>query len=100
LEFGESGFQEDGFLGVVGMHLDFFCCFLRHLQAGMCRFPEFGGRLGGVASGEGCSAFEVWLRTDLDSAARDLMEAIIGVYICLKTRAREISIERGSDHLP
>ena len=26
------------------------------------------------------------------------METIIKVYICLKTRSREISIDRGSDH--
>ena len=32
---------------------------------------------------------------DLDSAAQNLMEIIIKVYICLKTRLREISIDRG-----
>ena len=36
---------------------------------------------------------------DLDSAAQNLMETIIKVYMCLKTRSRGICIDRGSDYL-
>ena len=52
-----------------------------------------------MANRKKCSTFGVWLQTDLDSAAQNLMETIIKVYICLKTRSREISIDCGSDHI-
>ena len=51
-----------------------------------------------MADRKKCSTFGVWLQTDLDSAAQNLMETIIKVYICLKTRSREISIDRCSDY--
>ena len=98
LEFKENNFQKNRFPGIVNIHLDLFYCFLRHLQAKICKFPEFGGHLGKMANRKKCSTFGVWLQTDLDSAAQNLMETIIKVYICLKTRSREISIDRGSDH--
>ena len=96
LEFKENYFQQYRFLGIVNIHFDLFYCFLRHLQAKICKFPEFGGHLGKMANRKKCSTFGVWLQTDLDSAAQNLMETIIKVYICLKTRSREISIDRGS----
>ena len=45
-----------------------------------------------MADRKKCSTFGVWLQTDLDSAAKNLMETIIKVYICLKTRSREIAL--------
>ena len=98
LEFKENNFQKNRFLGPVNIHLDFFYCFLRHLQAEICKFPEFGGHLEKMANWKKCSTFGVWLQTDLDSAAQNLMETTIKMYICLKTRSREINIDRGSDH--
>ena len=86
LEFKENNFQKNRFVGIVNIHLDLFHCFLRHLQAEKCKFPEFGGHLGKMANRKKCSTFGVWLQTDLDSAAQNLMETIIKVYICLKTR--------------
>ena len=77
---------KNGFLGLENIQLDLFYCFLRHLQAKICKFPEFGGHLGKTANRKKCSTFGVWLQTDLDSAAQNLMETIIKVYICLKTR--------------
>ena len=98
LEIKDNYFQRNRFLGLENIHLDLFYCFLRHLQAKICKFPEFGGHLGKMANRKQCSTFGVWLQADLDSAAQNLMETIIKVDICLKTRSREISIDRGSDH--
>ena len=86
LDFKENNFSKNRFLGIVNIHFDLFYCFLRHLQAKICKFPEFGGHLGKMANRKKCSTFGVWLQTDLDSAAQNLMETIIKVYICLKTR--------------
>ena len=50
-----------------------------------------------MANRKKCPTFGVWFQTNLDSAAQNLMETIIKVYICLKTRSRETSIDGGSD---
>ena len=98
LEIKENNFPRNRFLGLENIHVDLFYCFLRHLQAKICKILDFGGHLGKMADRKKCSTFGVWLQTDLDSAAQNLMETIIKVYICLKTRSREISIDRGSDY--
>ena len=98
MEIKDNYFQRNRFLGLENIHLDLFHCFLRHLQAKIYNFPEFGGHLGKMANRNKFSTFGVWLQTDLDSAAQNLMEIIIKVYICFKTRSREINIDRGSDH--
>ena len=97
MEIKENNFPRNRFLGLENIHLDLFYCFLRHLQAKICKILDFGGHLGKMADRKKCSTFGVWLQTDLDSAAQNLMETIIKVYICLKTRSREISIDRCSD---
>ena len=97
LEIKENNFPRNRFLGLKNIHLDLFYCFLRHLQAKICKILDFGGHLGKMADRKKCSTFGVWLQTDLDSAAQNLMKTIIKVYICLKTRSREISIDRCSD---
>ena len=99
LEIKENNFPRNRFLGLENIHLDLFYCFLRHLQAKICKILDFGGHLGKMADRKKCSTFGVWLQTDLDSAAQNLMETIIKVYICLKTRSREISIDRCSDYI-
>ena len=86
LEIKENNFPRNRFLGLENIHLDLFYCFLRHLQAKICKILDFGGHLGKMANRKKCSTFGVWLQTDLDSAAQNLMETIIKVYICLKTR--------------
>ena len=86
MEFKKNNFYKNGFPDIVNIHIDLFYCFLRLLQAKICKFPEFGGHLGKMANRKKCSTFGVWLQTDLDSAAQNLMETIIKVYICLKTR--------------
>ena len=86
LEIKENNFPRNRFLGLENIHLDLFHCFLRHLQAKICKILDFGGHLGKMADRKKCSTFGVWLQTDLDSAAQNLMETIIKVYICLKTR--------------
>ena len=86
LEIKENNFPRNRFLGLENIHLDLFYCLLRHLQAKICKILDFGGHLGKMADRKKCSTFEVWLQTDLDSAAQNLMETIIKVYICLKTR--------------
>ena len=86
LEIKENNFPRNRFLGLENIHLDLFYCFLRHLQAKICKILDFGGHLGKMADRKKCSTFGVWLQTDLDSAAQNLMETIIKVYICLKTR--------------
>ena len=86
LEIKENNFSRNRFLGLENIHLDLFHCFLRHLQAKICKILDFGGHLGKMADRKKCSTFGVWLQTDLDSAAQNLMETIIKVYICLKTR--------------
>ena len=98
LEIKENNFPRNRFLGLENIHLDLFYCFLRHLQAKICKILDFGGHLGKTADRKKSSTFGVWLQTDLDSAAQNLMEIIIKVYICLKTRSREISIDRCSDY--
>ena len=99
LKIKENNFPRNRFLGLENIHLDLFYCFLRHLQAKICKILDFGGHLGKMADRKTCSTFGVWLQTDLDSAAQNLMETIIKVYICLKTRSREISIDRCSDYI-
>ena len=86
LEFKENNFQKYRFLGFGNIQLDLFYCFLRYPQAKICKFPDFGVHLRKMANRKKCSTFGVWLQTDLDSAAQNLMETIIKVYICLKTR--------------
>ena len=82
----EINFPRNRFLGLENIHLDLFYRFLRHLQAKIYKILDFGGHLGKMADRKKCSTFGVWLQTDLDSAAQNLMETIIKVYICLKTR--------------
>ena len=86
MEIKGNNFPRNRFLGLENIHLDLFYCFLRHLQAKICKILDFGGHLGKMADRKKCSTFGVWLQTDLDSAAQNLMETIIKVYICLKTR--------------
>ena len=77
LKFKENNFHKYGFPDIMNIHLDSIYCFLRLLQTKICKFPEFGGHLGKMADRKKCSTFGVWLQTDLDSAAQNLMETII-----------------------
>ena len=79
-------FKKNRFLGLKNIHLDLLYCFLWHLKVKICKILDFGGHLGKMVNRKKCSTFGVWLQTDLDSAAQNLMETIIKVYICLKTR--------------
>ena len=82
----ENNFQKNRFLGLVNIHLDLFHRFSTTSTSQDKQVPEFGGHLGKMANRKKCSTFGVWLQTDLDSAAQNLMETIIKVYICLKTK--------------
>ena len=76
LEFKENNFFLNGFLGLVDftftfrftfLHLDLFYCFLRHLQAKICKFPEFGGHLGKMANRKNAQHLEsgskrIWIQ--------------------------------------
>ena len=46
MKFKENNFYRNGFSDIMNMHLDLFYCFLRLLQAKICKFPDFGGHLG------------------------------------------------------
>ena len=50
LEFRENNFQKNGFIGLKNIQFDLFYGFLRHLQAKIRKFPEFGGHLGKTAN--------------------------------------------------